>query len=185
MTLTTTPQTRMSADTDAPISHFSNCHTGIFAQLARLADLPALLGPAAQARKIAQTSLDFFNEALFNHHSEEEKDLFPAVHSSAQAGAERLKVDTLVEQLTSDHRALEKLWKSLEPGLRKVAKGQDSTLDVLALESLVQRYQAHAQLEEQAFLPLAQAILGRQDQHMAALGLTLHMRHVPQFVSYI
>ena len=112
------------ADTDAPISHFSNCHTGIFAQLTRLGDLPALLGPAAQARKIAQTSLDFFNDALFNHHSEEEKDLFPAVHSSAQAGAERLKVDTLVEQLTNDHRALENLWKSLEPGLRKVAKAR-------------------------------------------------------------
>lgn len=66
-----------------------------------------------------------------------------------------------------------------------MAKGQDTTLDVLALESLVQRYRAHAQLEEQAFLPLAQEILGRQDQHMAALGLMLHMRHVPQFVSYI
>jgi hypothetical protein len=34
-------------------------------------------------------------------------------------------------------------------------------------------------------LPLAQTILGRQDQHMAALGLTLHMRHVPDFVAYI
>lgn len=174
-----------NADTDAPISHFSNCHTGIFAQLTRLGDLPALLGPAAQARKIAQTSLDFFNDALFNHHSEEEKDLFPAVHSSAQAGAERLKVDTLVEQLTNDHRALENLWKSLEPGLRKVAKGQDTTLDVLALQSLVQRYQAHAQLEEQAFLPLAQTILGRNENHMAALGLTLHMRHVPHFAAHI
>jgi hemerythrin-like domain-containing protein len=144
-----------------------------------------LLGPAAQARKIAQTSLDFFNEALFNHHTEEEKDLFPAVCKSEQAGAERLKVDALVEQLANDHRALEKLWKSLEPGLRKVAKGQDSTLDVLALESMVQRYQAHARLEEQAFLPLAQTILGRQDHLMAALGLTLHMRHVPPFVAHI
>ncbi len=175
----------MTTDTDAPISHFSNCHTGIFAQLARLGDLPALLGPAAQARKIAQTSLDFFNQALFNHHSEEEKDLFPAVCKSAQAGAERLKVEALVEQLTGDHSALEKLWKSLEPGLRKVAKGQDSTLNVLALESMVQRYQAHAHLEEQAFLPLAQTILGHQDHHMAALGLTLHMRHVQQFVAHI
>jgi iron-sulfur cluster repair protein YtfE (RIC family) len=172
-------------DTDAPISHFSNCHTGILAQLARLGDLTALLGPAAQARKIAQESLAFFNEALFGHHNEEEKDLFPAVSKSAQAGAERLKVDGLIEQLTHDHRALEKLWKSLEPGLRKVAKGQDSTLDVLSLGSMVQRYQAHARLEEQAFLPLAQTILGRRDQHMAALGLTLHMRHVPDFVAYI
>ena len=174
-----------TADTEAPISHFSNCHLGIFEQLSRLQDLPALLGPAAQARKIAEETLGFFRQALYSHHSEEEKDLFPAVRQSAVAGEERLRVEGLIEQLTHDHRALEKLWESLEPGLRKVAKGQDTTLDVLALQSLVQRYQAHAQLEEQAFLPLAQTILGRNENHMAALGLTLHMRHVPAFAAHI
>jgi hypothetical protein len=50
---------------------------------------------------------------------------------------------------------------------------------------MVQRYQAHAQLEEQAFLPLAQTVLGRNGNHMAALGLSLHMRHVPQFAAHI
>jgi hypothetical protein len=174
-----------TTDTEAPISHFSNCHLGIFAQLSRMGDLPALLGPAAQARRIAEESLAFFSKAMYSHHSEEETDLFPAVRQSATAGAERLRVEGLVEQLTHDHRALEKLWESLEPGLRKVAKGQDTTLDVLTLGSLVQRYRAHAQLEEQEFLPLAQTILGRNDNHMAALGLTLHMRHVPHFVAHI
>lgn len=177
--------TMTMTDKDTPISHFSNCHLGIFAQLSRMGDLPALLGPAAQARKIAEESLVFFNQALYSHHTEEEKDLFPAVRHSANAGAERLQVDGLVEQLTHDHRVLEKLWESLEPGLRKVAKGQDTSLDVLALQSLVERYQAHARLEEQSFLPLAQAILGRNDNHMAALGLTLHMRHVPHFAAHI
>lgn len=174
-----------TSDTEAPISHFSNCHLGIFAQLSRMGDLPALLGPAAQARRIADESLAFFSKAMYNHHSEEEKDLFPAVRQSADAGVERLRVEGLVAQLTHDHRALEKLWESLESGLRKVAKGQDTTLDVLALQSMVQRYQAHAQLEEQEFLPLAQTILGRNDKHMAALGLTLHMRHVPHFAAHI
>ena len=69
--------------------------------------------------------------------------------------------------------------------MRKVAKGQDAMLDVSALQAMVQRYQAHAKLEEQAFLPLAQSILGRNDNHMAALGLTLHMRHVPPFAAHI
>jgi hypothetical protein len=189
MNPTMSPNTTMHLnshnETDAPISHFANCHTGILAQLARLGDLPVLLGPAARARKIAQESLVFFNDALFNHHSEEEIDLFTSVHKSAQAGAEQLQVEGLIKQLIDDHRALEKLWKSLEPGLRKVAKGQDSTLDALALESMVQRYQAHAHLEEQDFLPLAQIILGRNQNHMAALGLSLHMRHVPQFAAHI
>ena len=177
--------TMTTTDTQAPISHFSNCHLGIFAQLARMGDLPALLGPAAQAKKIAEESRAFFSQGLYSHHSEEEEDLFPAVRQSANAGEERLRVNELVERLTQDHRALEKLWESLEPGLRKVAKGQDTTLDVLALQSLVKRYQAHAQVEEQEFLPLAQTILGRNNNHMAALGLTLHMRHVPHFVAHI
>lgn len=172
-------------DTDAPIDHFSHCHVGIFAQLDRMGDLPALLAPAAQARKIAAQSLGFFSKGMYEHHAEEEKDLFPAVRSSAHVGEERMKVEALIDQLVADHRALEKLWESLEPGLQKVAKGQDTTLDTAALQSMVARYQAHATLEETQFLPLAEQILGRNSNHMAALGLSLHMRHVPRFSAHI
>lgn len=172
-------------DTDAPIDHFSHCHVGIFAQLSRMGDLPALLAPAAQARKIAAQSLAFFSSGMYEHHSEEEKDLFPAVRSSAHVGEERLRVEALIDQLVADHRALERLWESLEPGLQKVAKGQDTTLDSAALQSMVERYQTHASLEEQQFLPLAEQILGRNSNHMAALGLSLHMRHVPRFSAHI
>ena len=178
-------ETMTTTDTEAPISHFTNCHLGIFAQLSRMGDLPALLAPAAQARRIAEESLAFFSKAMYSHHSEEEKDLFPAVRQSAQAGAERLQAEGLIEQLTQDHRALERLWETLEPGLRKVAKGQDTELDTALLQDLVARYQAHAQLEEQQFLPLAETILGRSDHRMAALGMSLHMRHVPRFVMHI
>lgn len=174
-----------TADTDAPVHHFSNCHVGIFAELSRLGQLPDLLGPAALARKIAQQSLAFFNKGMYTHHSEEEKDLFPAVHGSAQPGEERMKMDALMAQLVQDHRALEKLWESLEPGLQKVARGQDSALDLAALGALVQRYKAHARLEEDQFLPMAETILGRNSNHMAALGLQLHMRHAPDFIAHI
>jgi hypothetical protein len=50
---------------------------------------------------------------------------------------------------------------------------------------LISRYKAHAGLEETVFLPLAEKILGRNSNHMAALGLSLHMRHVPQIPSHI
>lgn len=170
---------------DAPIPHFEQCHVGILAQLERMGQLPALLAPAQLARHIAQQSLAFFDSGMFTHHSEEEEELFPAVRSSAQAGAERLRVEELIAQLTHEHRGLEKSWKQLEPSLRKVAKGQDTELDTALLQDLVNRYQAHAQLEEQQFLPLAEAILGRSDHRMAALGMSLHMRHVPRFVMHI
>ena len=172
-------------DTDAPIDHFAHCHVGILAQLSRMNELPALLAPAALARKTAEQSIAFFGQGMYAHHQEEEQELFPAVRSSAQAGPERLRVEGLIERLTRGHRRLEALWESLAPALHKVAKGQDAALDEAALTRLVQDYRSHAQLEETEFLPLAEAILGRNGNHMAALGLSLHMRHVPHFAAHI
>ena len=172
-------------DTDAPIGHFAHCHVGILAQLSRMNELPALLAPAALARKTAEQSIAFFDKGMHAHHKEEEQELFPAVRSSAHAGPERLRVEGLIEQLTAGHRELEALWESLSPALHKVAKGQDSKLDEAALGRLVQQYRAHALLEENEFLPLAETILGRNSNHMAALGLSLHMRHVPHFAAHI
>lgn len=172
-------------ETDAPITHFAQCHVGILAQLSRLNELPALLAPAALARKTAEQSIAFFGKGMYVHHQEEEKELFPAVRASAHAGPERLRVEGLIDQLTAGHRELEGLWESLAPGLHKVAKGQDVQIDEAALTGLVQQYRAHALLEENEFLPLAETILGRNSNHMAALGLSLHMRHVPHFASHI
>ena len=171
--------------TDAPIGHFSHCHVGILAQLSRLNELPALLGPAALARKTAEQSLAFFGKGMYEHHKEEEQELFPAVRSSAQAGPERLRVEGLIDELTAGHRELEALWEEIAPGLGKVAKGQEAHLDEAALGRLVRHYREHALLEENAFLPLAETILGRNSNHMAALGLSLHMRHVPHFAAHI
>ena len=173
------------SDTDAPITHFSHCHVGILSQLSRLNELPALLGPAALARKTAEQSIAFFGKGMYVHHQEEEKELFPAVRSSAHAGPERLRVEGLIDELKAGHRELEALWESIAPGLHKVAKGQDAALDVAALTRLVQQYRVHAQLEENEFLPLAETILGRNSNHMAALGLSLHLRHVPHFTAHI
>jgi len=54
-----------------------------------------------------------------------------------------------------------------------------------ALQAVVARHQLHATLKAQRFLPLAEQILGRNNKHMAALGWSLHMRHVPNFMRYI
>jgi hypothetical protein len=57
---------------------------------------------------------------------------------------------------------------------------------VSAIQRLVTQYQAHAKYEETEFLPLAQTILGRNANHMAALGLSLHMRHnAPAIAGYV
>jgi hypothetical protein len=164
-------------DNTTPVDDFSNCHAGILAQLNELGTLPALLEPAARARSVAARALKFFRAAVHEHHAEEEAELFPAVLASAIKGDERAHVQAMVAHLTAEHRAIEAAWASLEPGLKAVAKGRDSELDGAAVARLVAAYQAHAGYEEEQFLPLSKAILGRNANHMAALGLSLHMRH--------
>jgi hypothetical protein len=162
---------------EQPIQDFSTCHVGILGKLELLGELPALLGPAARARDIAAQALGFFREAVFEHHLDEERELFPAVLDSAAKGDEHDRVAALVKRLTDEHRELESLWKRLEPGLKKLAKGQAVDIDVTDIQRLVAQYRGHAQFEETSFLPLAQQILGRNSNHLAALGLSLHMRH--------
>lgn len=170
---------------DAPLNNFSDCHAGILRRLHALDELPALLAPAARARQIAEQSVEFFREAIFEHHLEEERELFPAVLASAQPGEENERVQTMVRRLTNEHRMLEGMWKRLEGGLKKVAKGQSVELDTDDLQKLVADYRAHASYEESEFLPLSEQILGRNSNHMAALGLSLHMRHMKTIPAHV
>jgi len=170
---------------DEPLNQFAHCHSGILSRLSMLDELPGLLGPAARARMIAEQALSFFREAIFEHHLEEERELFPAVLASAHPGEEQERVQSIAERLTREHRVLEGLWKSLEKDLKRVAKGQDADLDTADVHRLVREYSAHARFEESEFLPLAHTILGRNGNHMAALGLSLHMRHQPRFNAHV
>lgn len=167
---------------DEPIQDFSHCHAGILAKLDMLGELPALLAPAARAREVAAQAVEFFSEAIFEHHLDEERELFPAVLASAAKGDEHDLVQLIARRLTDEHRELETTWKRLQPELKKVAKGHASEVNVADIERLVTRYRAHAQFEEIEFLPLAQTILARNANHMAALGLSLHMRHSPMHI---
>lgn len=161
----------------SPIQDFSQCHVGIVGQLHTLAELPPLLAPAARARDIAEQTVRFFRDVVYAHHQEEERELFPAVLASAVRGEERDRVQRTVEALTAEHRTVEAHWQRLEPKLRAVAKGQEAEIDAAEIESLVDTYLAHARFEEEVFLPLAQTILGRNSNHLAALGVALHLRH--------
>ena len=184
-TMSQTPQHPVSEPSDAPLLNFSNCHVGILSHLKSFGELPALLEPAARARKIAEETLVFFHDAVFEHHAEEERELFPAVLASAVKGEELDRIKVMVDQLTAEHRVIEAAWARLEPELKKVAKGHASELNSAGVEHLVRSYQAHAAFEEAQFLPLAHTILGRNSNHMAALGMSLHIRHAHIPVGYI
>ncbi len=167
-----------AVDDHAPVAGFSQCHAGILAQLDQLDRLPALLAAATEARAVAGGVQAFFHNVLLAHHADEERELFPAVRESAVAGAEREQVDAAIARLTHEHRCVERAWREIEPALRDSAHGREARLDLLLLSGFVAEYRAHADYEEREFLPLAHRILGRNGNHMAALGASLHARHV-------
>ena len=132
-----TSTTQADSANDDAVGQFSHAHAGIVMHLDRLAALPALLGPARMAQDYARRTTEFFRVAVFEHHKEEEEELFPAVLSSATPGEERELVATLIEALTTEHRLIEGLWRQLEPDLKKIAKGQSFEVDARLLEDLL------------------------------------------------
>lgn len=174
-----------SLDEPTPVQQFSNCHGGILSGLRGFAELPALQDAAARARALAADTLKLLDHAVIEHHAEEEKELFYAVLRSARPGPELDRVKGLVDRLTAEHREVEDAWKRLRPQVQRVATGKPAELPGDAVQRLVETYGAHARLEESEFLPLAAEILGRDGNHMAALGLALHMRHAPMPNAYI
>jgi hypothetical protein len=166
--------------TAQPITNFSQCHLGIVEQLTAFGELPALMAPVHRARKISEQTLNLFNTMIADHHAEEERELFPVVLEHAARGEEKDRIKALTARLTADHRRIESAWSLIQPALEELAKGRAVDLDSVAVEQLVRDYREHAAFEEESFLPLAQAILGRNSGDLAALGLSLHMRHIRQ-----
>lgn len=175
----------MEEGRDNPVDGFSNCHAGILSGLHEFAGLPPLQDAAQRARAIAQHTLELLDKAVMEHHAEEEQELFTAVLRSARPGAEHDRVKSLVNRLTEEHREIEALWRRLRPEVSHAAAGKAAHLRADAVNLLVEVYSLHASLEEREFLPLAQEILGRDGNHMAALGMSLHMRHAAVPVGYI
>jgi len=160
-----------------PLNNFSHCHAGILGQLADFHQVPALLAAVGRLRLVAQDMIGLFRATAFEHHQEEECELFPAVLAGSTQGPERERVQVLIDALTREHRDIEKQWEELEPQVKKLAEGQPADIDPEAVRNLVQQYTEHARFEEMEFLPLSEKILRRSSAHMAALGLSLHMRH--------
>jgi hemerythrin-like domain-containing protein len=171
-------QTASPATHSEPLQEFSNCHVGILSCIAQLEELPELLDSAARSRQIAEKTLDFFRRVVFEHHAEEERELFPAVSQAARGEEEQRQVRELCERLTREHRQVEAAFSALEHDLKDAAKGRESDLDAAAVASLIASYRRHAQFEEQVLLPLSERLLGRDNRHMQALGVSLHIRHV-------
>jgi hemerythrin-like domain-containing protein len=175
---------RSPKEPELPITSFTRCHLNIVSQLEKTARLPELVHTARRARQTAADTLALFKDIVLPHHAEEEAELFPAVLSACKA-RERERVQHVVDRLVAEHRATEALWKRMQPVVRAAARGSVAEVDAECMEELVRKVLRHARYEETVFLPLAERVLSRNSDHMAALGLALHLRQAPRVVGYV
>ena len=153
------------------ITDFSKSHANIISRLMKFGGLPALLAQPAAARMLASESVQFFRDAVFGHHADEERDLFPTILARTTQGEELELVRSTVLRLTLEHRQIEAKWAKLEPVLLQVANGDAFDLDPAEIEALVLDYAAHAAFEEAEFLPLCRTILARTRDHVSMTDL--------------
>lgn len=175
----------ISQTDESPLVEFTECHAGILSQLDAFNELPGLIATAERARAVANDTVTLFEHAVLSHHGDEESELFPAVLRWAHAGDEQARVKGMVQRLTAEHRSIEKLWKKHRSAVESAARGKTSMLQKDEVNQLVQAYRDHANFEEREFLPLAREILRRDSDHLAALGMSLHMRHAPRIPGYV
>jgi hemerythrin-like domain-containing protein len=182
---TASTNTRGWPNIETPLTEFSDCHADILIRLAAFDELPAMIATAERARTVAADTVALFEHAVLAHHGDEEAELFPAVLRWASEGEELARVKAMVQRLTAEHRAIERLWKRHRSEVEAAARGKPSNLQKECTSELVQAYRDHAVFEEQVFLPLSRKILQRDSDHMAALAMSLHLRHAPRVPGYI
>lgn len=182
------PNSTDAGSNEDPLLDFSNCHVGIiknFERLRKLANTEIEAPVQAEVKDAAKSLLAFFQDVVLEHHSEEEQELFAEVTDSARHGGDdAAKALTMIDQLTQEHRALEAQWKAIQTDIKLLSKGKPAALDQDAAAKLAADYLAHANFEEQEFLPLSARILG--ERGLSSLGLSLHMRHtdvsIPNYI---
>lgn len=164
-----------------PLALLGACHRRIEAQCAVLLRLPGHLrehGADEQARRAASRVIRYFESAGRDHHHDEEEDLFPMLHRRAAQGAEHAVADTLRE-LGAEHRAMERAWCELEPGLRKIRDGVEPETKELPIKPFTYLYRRHIQVEDECILRFARQVLDGEE--VAALGHAMARRRgVPE-----
>ncbi len=162
---------------------FSNCHTRIlknFSKLKHLSDWQDFSNPNTQA--MIKGLIKYFKKEVWQHHQEEEQELFEAVLDCTHSGPNAELAKEYVDRLIREHRDMEDQWRRVvKKDLRRLARGKSDKFNRKAAAKLAGDYLEHARFEEDVFLPFAEKCL--KGTGMSALGLALHLRRAERGVS--
>ena len=165
---------------DEPLEILEACHGRIEAQLQtleRLLDYLPQQGADEQARQAARNILRYFDLAGPNHHEDEERNLFPTL--IARAGTEETHaVQSLVQDLLSDHVRMAAALDVVRGQLTPIADGIGTALDEPAVRRLAELYRQHIDKENHDLLPLSRRLL--QPQDVEALSRAMTTRRSPR-----
>ncbi|MBS1228258.1 MAG: hemerythrin protein [Proteobacteria bacterium] len=159
---------------DEPLEMLEACHGRIEAQLQTLERLLVYLpqhGADDQARQAARNILRYFDLAGPNHHEDEERSLFPTL--IARAGVdETAAVQSLVQNLLSDHVRMAVALDVVRMQLTPIADGTGSALEEAAVRRMAELYRQHIAKENRDLLPLSRRLLQTPDLEELSRAMT-------------
>lgn len=166
-----------AAGFDEPFEMLDACHDRLRRSLELLERLQRYLLTHAvdeQARQAALDALRYFTVAAPLHHEDEERHVVPLLRQSGQ----RVWEDAST-RLMQDHEQIRLEWRSLEPLLREVVRGE--TPDPHRLAGTVRRFarmnESHLVFEGDVVFPQARKLKEIEGpQAMAAMGQEMAQR---------
>jgi hemerythrin-like domain-containing protein len=144
---------------DEPIALLRACHNKIIAHCELIEQIVTTLQGGSgdfDTRAAARQALNYFSRSARQHHEDEEQDLFPLLIRQS------LKLADLVNSLKSEHRKLDELWQTIEPGLRRMPEPSDPEAFIAAASEFCSLNREHVLRENTDFLPVAQSSLSSQ-----------------------
>ena len=150
-----------AADFDHPIDILDGCHARIRRNcvlIERLAEHLAAGGSDAEARQAAANILRYFDTAAYNHHRDEEDDLFPLLQRNVPYDELNALFD-LLQRLRADHARLDALWSRMRERLVEILQCGIGGLAPAVAAEFHQAYEGHIAVEEAQLLPLARRVL--------------------------
>jgi hypothetical protein len=144
------------------VRHFAGLCLRLREHLAQATDQPD-----AQAQEAAQSILRYFDVAAPLHHEDEERDLFPALHS-----LQRPILNACMDALHAEHNTLTAWWQTVRQWLQAVAQGHNAAPPP-EMALFVQAYLAHVQREEDEVYPAASQL---RPAHIQAISAAMVAR---------